>query len=96
MLMYVFSFKNKFLGAYSQPFYVEVGPENYVSSMKRSILTTEDSSKLSKVSGTQLYFLGTFDDELCKFEILSDAKCLLDCDDVISQKKLIEVAKDVK
>lgn len=96
MIMYIYSYKNKFLGAFSQPFYVEVGPENYGSSMKRSILTTDDTSKLNKISGTQLYYLGTFDDESCKFDLLGDAKILFDCDDVIAQKKLIEVAKDVK
>lgn len=92
MEMSVYSFKNKFLGVFSQPFYVEVGPENYSASMTRSILTSDDSKKTAKIAGCQLYYLGKFDDEKGLFDLLGDPKVLIDCDDVIARRKLLEVA----
>lgn len=93
MVLHVYSFKDKFLKAYSQPFYVEVGPQTYATSMKRSILSNEDDSKIAKIKGTALYCLGEFDDETGTFSCIAP-ELLLDVDDIVAEKKLIDGAKN--
>lgn len=90
MKKYVYILRDKKLGAYENPILrvddVEHVVESYVRGLK--LISPEEAVRARDMS---LYYLGTFDDVIGKFELIEHEEKLLDFEDYIPRK---EEAKD--
>ena len=83
MILEILCYRNKGIGAYTQPWHSQSSLDNEVEGLTRSLfMSSEARTKLKKMV---LYHLGTFDDKTGKYDLLSEPELLLDCDDVIAQ-----------
>lgn len=68
MVMTVFSFYNKMIGAYNSPVFQPLGRQQYVESIARA---TRAGMIKGPVDELELHYLGTFDDTKGVFELES-------------------------
>lgn len=83
MKLEILCIKNKGMGCWSQPWFVQSKLENEAEGLARTI--SFNSEARVKYKKCALYHLGTFDDVTGKYDLLKDYVLLLDCDDVIAQ-----------
>lgn len=79
MILDVLCYRNKKIKCYANPVYSNTKPEHLKTSVIRQIL----GGQLEEHRHLALYNLGTFDDELGKFDLKSEPELLFDCDDLI-------------
>lgn len=84
MICNVLIFKNKKLGAYTQPIFDDHNPDVAATQFGRSLVVNPDVAK--KYKGLSLYHIGTFDDTTAKITTIEPVM-LIDCDDVIAQSE---------
>lgn len=84
MILKVFVYRNKKMGCYTNPIFIQENEENTEVNMTRAIIAAgkEESKKYKSLA---LYKLGTFDDVKGKFELLDEPELLVDCDDIIAK-----------
>lgn len=83
MKLDILCIKNKGMGCWSQPWFVQSKLENEAEGLARSLTFSKDARE--KYKKCALYHLGTFDDVACKYDLLKEPALLLDCDDIVSQ-----------
>lgn len=83
MKKYLYSQHDDKADFYNHPMVSEIEPEAFAVNITRSIKLCKDAKQLSAIADCKLLFLGTFDDESGKFEILDEPKLLVECDKLI-------------
>ena len=63
MILYLYAFKDKKLGAFSQIYTDNIAPEIEKVTIERGLSRTEDIKKLKVYSDIQVYYLGKWNDE---------------------------------
>lgn len=94
MKVYVYSVRDKKLGAYSAPVVKNDDPEHLSEIMSRSMKKMEDPQQIVEARDCALYYLGQFDDIKGKFECLAEPEKLLDYEDYLPRKE--EIVNDGK
>lgn len=93
----IFVFKNLTLEATAKPFYDTDSKEVYSKSIERSVMMKKDE-EIAHLVNTELYYLGTYDDEEITFDLASSPIKLIDFNKLLDERKvrlaiLAQVAK---
>lgn len=83
MKKYLYSQHDEKAEFYNHPMVSEIEPESFAVNITRSIKLCRDPKQLSAIADCKLLFLGTFDDESGKFDILDNPVLLVECDKLI-------------
>lgn len=90
MIIRLFTHWHKKLKCCSQIEFDDHEPQVRATNLKRACLSAKlDEFKQAKALTKYLY-LGEFDDETCKFNILSEPEVLLDFDEIIEEREVFE------
>lgn len=84
MILDIYSFRNKKLKCYANPFFSQEKKENMEVNMGRSLLAGGPEMRL-KYKNLSLYYFGKFDDDSGKYDLLDTPELIFDCDDLIAQ-----------
>ena len=87
MKLNILVYKNLTLGATSNPRYESEEPEKVAEMTRRSVIMSEPE-KIAHLVNTELYFLGTYDDETMSFEIESSPRLLIDFNKILDERKI--------
>lgn len=82
MTLYIYAYRDCKLGCFEKPIYSTEDKEHIKVGVIRSCILAEESKK-KMLADQALYYLGTFDDETCKFNTLEFEEKLLDLRDYI-------------
>lgn len=66
MKLYMFALKDNKKGFYSNPIFLPYNAKYYLELQQRAI--ANNNPKLKEVENLELYYIGTYDDELATFE----------------------------
>lgn len=83
MILDVYAFRNKALKCYANPYFSQEKKENVDQNLARSIFAAGPAGK-EKYKNLALYYFGTFDDTLGKYDLLREPELVVDCDDIIA------------
>ena len=83
MKKYLYSQHDEKADFFNHPMVSEIEPKSFATNIVRSIKLCRDPKQLSAIADCKLLYLGTFDDESGKFEILPDYEMLVECDKLI-------------
>lgn len=83
--MNVYCYKNKLGDFWYQPQFYAEQPESMKKNISRMILIDADKFKANHLDEVDLYYLGTFDDDAGKFDLLDSPKFLVDCRSLFTQ-----------
>lgn len=89
MISFIYSYRDKKLGAFTQPLINNIEPKRAAVAFSRGVSGLSEDQK-SKMIDFDLYFLGTYDDETGNIKV-SQPEYILSLDSVI---KASEVVKD--
>lgn len=95
MILNVIAFKNGKINAFTTPQFIDIEPVKAATQLKRSILNAgeKDYDKIGVYRDLDMYNLGTFDDELGKFNLI-EPELLLNCKPVVDL--VITQSADIK
>lgn len=82
MKKYIYSQHDEKAEFYNHPQISEIEPAAFSENIKRSIKLCRDPKLLAQIADCKLTYLGTFDDETGKFDII-EPKVLVECDKLI-------------
>lgn len=85
MKKFIYSVRDKKLGAYGAPHFSNEDSEHTVAMVVRGLVRTP-SSEIDEVADQALYFLGEFDDISAKFNLLAEPEKLVDYEDYVPRK----------
>lgn len=86
MKLYIYSLRDKKLGAYDGPKYITEDPEHYAEGVARSLKRVDDPQVYAKARDMSLYYMGQFDDVSGAFELIAPEK-LIDYEDYLPSKE---------
>lgn len=86
MKLYVYSLRDKKLQHYQPPVFKDDEPERCSEKIARGLRLIRDEEK-ARARDMALYYLGFFDDETGKFELLEHEEKLLDYEDYLQKEK---------
>lgn len=96
MKLSIFIAKNLYLGCTGTPVFDDHSSEAFAKGLERQLMIGEEE-KVFQHENTVWYYLGTYDDESLKFDLLDEPLLLVRCSDVLSERriksKLIEEAQ---
>lgn len=85
MKLYIYTIRDKKLQSYEPPVFKDDEPERCKEKTARGLRLIEESAK-ARARDMALYYLGQFDDETGKFELLEHEEKLLDYEDYIQSE----------
>lgn len=85
MRLYIYSIRDKKLQSFEPPVFKDDEPERCKEKTARGLRLIEEKDK-PRCKDMALYFLGEFDDESGKFELLDHEEKLLDYEDYIQSE----------
>jgi metal-sulfur cluster biosynthetic enzyme len=91
---YLYSQHDEKADFYNHPQISEMEPVAFSKTIERSIKLCRDPKILANISDCKLVYLGTFDDETGKFNILPEPKIILECDKLIESLNSISDGKN--
>lgn len=83
MKKYIYSQHDERAEFFNHPQISEIEPQAFAANITRAIKLNRDPKQLLMIADCKLLFLGTFDDESGKFDILSSPEVLVECDKLI-------------
>ena len=86
MKLYVYSLRDKKLQSYQPPVFKDDEPERCTEKTARGLRLITDEEK-ARARDMALYYLGTFDDESGKFDLLEHEEKLLDYEDYLPKER---------
>lgn len=87
MKIYVYSARDKKLGAYQFPEYKVEDPEHVAEGTARALKVVPlDNIEKARLNDQALYYLGSFDDISGKFDLLAEPEKLIDYEDYLPRK----------
>lgn len=87
MLLNVIMFKNKKVNAFTTPQFIDIEPEKAAIQLSRSLQLNDKPEIDATYKNLAMFFMGTFDDSTGKFDLERRPKFLLDCEDVLWNRK---------
>lgn len=87
MKLNVYVVKNTFLGCSGQPIFDDHEPDVFSKQVERSLLTGPEE-KVFKHQNSIWYHIGSYDDESLKFSPVAEPVRLLDCGQVLDDRKV--------
>lgn len=98
MMLYIVSYYNKKINAFTTPQYIDIEPGKAAIQLKRSILNIKEAEvqKISVYKDLDFYYLGQFDDETGSFILETAAQKLLELDPIVQEvlTALVPVEKE--
>lgn len=85
MDLYVYSVRDKKLGAFDAPHFAHDDPEHMSEGISRELKRIKPED-ISRAADCALYYLGQFDDIEGKFELLASPEKLIDYEDYVPRK----------
>ena len=85
MKLYIYTIRDKKLQSFEPPVFKDDDPERCAEKSARGLRLIEDAAK-SRARDMSLYYLGQFDDQTGKFELLEHEEKLLDYEDYIQSE----------
>lgn len=85
MKLYVYSVRDKKLGAFGAPKFANDDSEHMAEGVARDLKRIKPE-QISEASDCSLYYLGQFDDISGKFELLPQPEKLIDYEDYVPRK----------
>lgn len=86
MKLYVYSLRDKKLQSFEAPVFKDDEPERCKEKSARGLRLVGEEDK-ARARDMALYYLGTFDDESGKFELLDHEEKLLDYEDYLPRER---------
>ena len=86
MKLYVYSVRDKKLGAYGAPRFANDDSEHMSEGVARDLKRIKPE-QIDEAADCALYYLGKFDDISGKFELLDQPEKLIDYEDYVPRKK---------
>lgn len=77
MILNVICFKNMKVDAFTNPQFLDIEPKKAAVQLIRSMKVNPE--KAHPYQNLVMYFIGTFDDESGKFDLLDEPEMLVDC-----------------
>lgn len=74
--MYVYSMYNRKTGVYNDPYIQPITKDIYPKMMQRSAVMNPEQARANHVYECDLFYLGTFDEEQGKFDLLEKPEFL--------------------
>lgn len=74
--MYVYSLYNRKTGVYNEPFLQPITKDLYPKLLQRSVILNPQQARQNHTYESDLYYLGTFDEEQGKFDLLDKPEFL--------------------
>lgn len=85
MKLYIYSVRDKKLGAFDSPHFAHDDSEHMSESIARELKRIKPE-EISRAADCALYYMGTFDDISGKFELLAEPEKLIDYEDYVPRK----------
>lgn len=83
----IYVYKNLTLDATAKPFYDTDTKEVVSKNLERSLMMKKDE-EVAHLVNTELYFLGTYDDEKIAFDLVSSPVKLIDFNQFLDERKV--------
>lgn len=74
--MFVYSLFNRKTAVYQDPYIQPIAKDIYPKIMSRSVIMNPDEATKNHVYECELYYLGTFDEQTCMFDLLEKPEFL--------------------
>lgn len=87
MKLNILVYKNLTLGASANPKYESEEPEKVAEMTRRSVIMAKPE-EVAHLTNTELYFLGTYDDETMEFNLESSPVLLIDFNKLLDERKV--------
>lgn len=85
MKLYVYVYRDKMLSCYKTPMIVDLDKEHFPVVVTREMMRTTGTQR-AMAKDLALYYLGTYNDETAKFDLLPIEEKLLDLEDYLIEK----------
>lgn len=85
MIKSVYVYYDKEVKAFGLPQFQDLTPAQFGEGLTRGILKGFELEKLNLFAGQELYFIGTYDDNVAEFSPIEKQK-ILDCDPLIQER----------
>ncbi|ALS03653.1 VP5 [Gokushovirus WZ-2015a] len=78
--------RNKKVGAYENPFFDVQDKHSLMFNLQKFVILQPEKAKAQFMDECEMYFLGTFDQESCQFDLLEKPEYLIDLGDVYARR----------
>lgn len=87
MKLYWVMFRNRKIGAFTTPQFIDIEPEKAAVQLSRSLQINEKPDIDKTYQDLVMFYLGSFDDESGELVCLDEPRQLLVCGDIITARK---------